>query len=689
MATITVTTLDDITANDGQTSLREALRMANNTGQADEIVFAEGLSGTVTLVDGALEITRDVAILGDVDGDGTGDITIDASGASRVLSVVSGDGSLDGLTLTGGYVAGTGGGVSLSSGASLTVTDSQISGNTAYGAAGGGIYSAGTLTVVNSTIDGNVALYAGGGGIAANGGVVSISGSTISNNTVTYNGAGLALTGAVTTISTSSVERNTANGAYGGGIHLSGGSLALNASTLSRNTASYGGGLSVDGEGAAMLTQATIASNTAVSGGGIYSRAGATSLISSTVAANEVTGAYGGGGVYLGSGTLSATNSILFGNASSAGPADLYGTVSRFGGNIIGGEISTGETVTGAATIGGTFAAVNAGLPTLRDNGGPVLTVAIREGGSAEELGDGSLLPPDSADLDADGDTAEDTPLDAAGQVRLANALLDVGAFEFVRLSLAGSALSETLTGQIQGETLTGRGGNDTLLGMGGDDTLDGGSGGDTLDGGAGIDTATYENANTRVRADLTGALTGLGQGKDDVFTSIENMIGSVSNDELRADGGNNMLAGGNGADKLHGRGGNDVLLGEDGNDVLYGNSGADMMTGGAGNNRYIYFNASDSGAGSGNRDIIADFESGSDRIELFRLDANTTNGGNQVFDFIGTTGFSNTAGEIRFSQVAGSGFTLIQADDDGDGVADFQIELTGLVTLQASDFLL
>ncbi|MEL6478864.1 MAG: calcium-binding protein [Pseudomonadota bacterium] len=689
MATIIVTTLDDITANDGETSLREALRMANNTGQADDIVFASGLSGTVTLVDGALDITRDVSIAGDVDGDGTGDITIDAGGASRVLSVTSGTGTLTDLAITGGYADGAGGGVSVANGATLSVTGGSISGNTAYGAQGGGIYSAGgAVSLSGVTVDGNTALFSSGGGIAAVGGTVTITGSEITSNTASYNGAGLALTGAAVSVAATTIGYNTAQGAYGGGIHLDGGSIALAASTLSRNTASYGAGLSVFGGATATLAQATIATNTAVQGGGIYSGDGTTNLISSTIAANTATGSYGGG-VYLGAGTFNATNSIVFGNASQSSSADFYGAPTLAGGNIIGGTITNGAATTGVATVGGTFDALSGGTPVLRDNGGPVRTVAIRADGDADERGDATLLPVDSFDLDGDGATAEAVDVDAAGQVRIANALLDLGAYENVREQLTGSAIDDRLDGQIQGETLTGRGGNDTLFGMGGDDLLDGGSGGDTLDGGDGIDTATYENANFRVRADIAGSLSGLGQGAGDVFVSVENLIGSISNDELRGDGADNTIQGGNGADKLHGRAGDDILQGDAGNDVLYGNSGADRMTGGEGNNRYVYFSNSDSGVGSGNRDVITDFVSGSDRIELFRLDANTTNGGNQVFTFIGTGAFSNTPGELRFFQAPGQGFTIVQGDDDGNGSADFQIELTGVITLDAADFLL
>ena len=165
MATITVTSLSDTTAADGETTLREALAIANGTAAADQIVFASGLSGTISLVEGSLTISEDVTIAGDVDGDGTGDITIDAGGASRVLNVTDGGAGLSGLTLTGGYATSAGGGIAVAGSASLTLTNSRVTANTAYAAAGGGIYTGGgTITLNDSRVDGNMALYASGGG---------------------------------------------------------------------------------------------------------------------------------------------------------------------------------------------------------------------------------------------------------------------------------------------------------------------------------------------------------------------------------------------------------------------------------------------------------------------------------------------------------------------------------------------
>ena len=90
---------------------------------------------------------------------------------------------------------------------------------------------------------------------------------------------------------------------------------------------------------------------------------------------------------------------------------------------------------------------------------------------------------------------------------------------------------------------------------------------------------------------------------------------------------------------------------------------------------------------GAGNRDLITDFQSGTDRIEISRIDADTTQLLKQTFTFIGAAAFSNTASELRYEQSGGA--TIVQADLDGDGASDFEIELTGTVDLQPGDFLL
>ena len=93
-------------------------------------------------------------------------------------------------------------------------------------------------------------------------------------------------------------------------------------------------------------------------------------------------------------------------------------------------------------------------------------------------------------------------------------------------------------------------------------------------------------------------------------------------------------------------------------------------------------------------RDIITDFINGTDRIDLSAIDANTLAGGNNAFTFIGTGVFSGGgaagaagAGQLRYS-FAGTD-TLVEGDVNGDGTADFQIQLTGHHTMTAADLML
>ncbi|MEL6476546.1 MAG: M10 family metallopeptidase C-terminal domain-containing protein [Pseudomonadota bacterium] len=244
--------------------------------------------------------------------------------------------------------------------------------------------------------------------------------------------------------------------------------------------------------------------------------------------------------------------------------------------------------------------------------------------------------------------------------------------------NLEGSDFDDALTGDDAANTLTGGDGDDMLAGLGGQDAFV---------GGAGTDTVSYASSRGRFAADLTNTVRGFGDAIGETYDGVENLIGGRSNDTLRGGGEDNRLTGGLGADKLFGRGGDDRLLGQAGNDVLYGNAGADRMIGAEGNDRFVYFSTADSRVGGTRRDTITDFESGADRIELGRLDADTTRDGNQTFDFLATAGFSGSAGELRYFQSVANGFTLLQADLDGDRVQDFQIELTGLVDLLETDF--
>jgi serralysin len=228
-------------------------------------------------------------------------------------------------------------------------------------------------------------------------------------------------------------------------------------------------------------------------------------------------------------------------------------------------------------------------------------------------------------------------------------------------------------------------GGNETFKGLGGSDVLKGGAGADVLDGGTGNDTASYAGSDA-VNVNLATKAASGGQATGDKIAGIENLTGSSYNDVLTGgNGGGNVLTGGAGADKLDGGAGNDVLI---------GGAGKDIMTGGIGEDTFILKAPTETGSGL-NRDVITDFQHGVDKIDISAIDANGSAAGNGTFHFQAQENalFDHKAGALawHYDDQAGSAsdVTVIQADTNGDGIHDFEVQLKGLVHLGAGDFLL
>ena len=254
--------------------------------------------------------------------------------------------------------------------------------------------------------------------------------------------------------------------------------------------------------------------------------------------------------------------------------------------------------------------------------------------------------------------------------------------------TIIGGRDNDDFSGGAGNDKLDGGDGNDHLKGDAGDDTLIGGRGADVLDGGAGNDTASYATATAGVTASLATPAINTRDASGDTYISIETLTGRAFDDRLIGDGAANILNGGAGNDRLEGGAGNDILRGDAGADRLEGGLGRDILTGGAGADSFVFTRLADSTPAAAGRDVITDFtRSQGDRIDLSAIDANTTLAGNQAFAFIGSDRFSKTAGELRIHQTATS--TLVQADVDGDGRADFAIQIDRPIALIAGDFIL
>jgi Ca2+-binding RTX toxin-like protein len=309
------------------------------------------------------------------------------------------------------------------------------------------------------------------------------------------------------------------------------------------------------------------------------------------------------------------------------------------------------------------------------------------------------------------------------------NLTLEGGALDGI-----GNDLANVIKGTEAAQVIKGMGGNDTIYGYGGEDRIDGGSGNDLIyggdgndillggdgndriDGGSGVDqlaggngddtyiidsvwdeiielpgggTDTIRSVVTITLADEVEHLFLDGrENLDGVGNELSNRLqGNAGDNQLKGMNGDDLLYGWDGNDRLEGGAGNDALDGGNGDDVLIGGAGRDRLNGGAGADRFVFESLGDSGRGWDQRDNILDFKPGTDLIDLTRIDADATEAGDQAFSFIGQSGFTGAASQLRWYEA--SGVRIVQGDVDGDGVSDFEIQITAPTSLDKSFFLL
>ena len=121
------------------------------------------------------------------------------------------------------------------------------------------------------------------------------------------------------------------------------------------------------------------------------------------------------------------------------------------------------------------------------------------------------------------------------------------------------------------------------------------------------------------------------------------------------------------------------TLIGRQGNDLLLGGAGADKLRGGAGRDRYVFEQASDSTPGLSDKVHWRQ----RDRFDLSAIDANINLEGQQTFQFINNAAFSGVSGELRASR------SVLQADLNGDAIADFSVQLLAGIRLSEANLML
>jgi Ca2+-binding RTX toxin-like protein len=215
----------------------------------------------------------------------------------------------------------------------------------------------------------------------------------------------------------------------------------------------------------------------------------------------------------------------------------------------------------------------------------------------------------------------------------------------------------EYVIGSTRDDKIVGSTGNETFVGIGGNDKLDGG-------GGTG-DTVSYFFDGKGVTVDLTAGKALDGSGCTDTLANFENVTGSIFDDLITGKAAANLL---------------DGLAG---NDRLDGKAGADKLKGGAGTDTFAFTTA----LGASNVDTIADFVSGTDRIELAQsifsaLDPGTLSAAAFV------QAAAATAADQHIIYNSTTGTVSYDADGKGGAAAVAFARLTPGQTLAASDFL-
>ncbi|HEY8559774.1 MAG TPA: choice-of-anchor Q domain-containing protein [Pyrinomonadaceae bacterium] len=379
----------------GACTLREAINAANFLPGGDTINFAPNVTGTITLNGNELPIFSDITI----NGPGARALSISGNGQSRVF-VVSGIGTtanISGLRITGGNAqvisiggvsVSDGGGILNANGATLNLTEVNVTGNSAL-TLGGGVATRAIL-LVNST--------------------TNITRSVIGNNVAGAGGGGLSnlstdiLSNAVTNISNSTVTGNSAL-AEGGGVSNVGGTLNMTNNTVSHN-------------------------HSALLGGGIVNVAGA--LVGTVRMRNNI---------------LAQNTAVLGSNIISS---DGLGIINSFGNNLIGNNLDISANFAASLVIGGLpqpnvnadivgsvavgYQLIDPVLGPLQNNGGPTDTRALGAGSPALDRANNCVTT--NACPGFNSPAALTTDQRGAGFARAvdgdgdAAALVDIGAYE-------------------------------------------------------------------------------------------------------------------------------------------------------------------------------------------------------------------------------------------------------------------
>jgi hypothetical protein len=209
---------------------------------------------------------------------------------------------------------------------------------------------------------------------------------------------------------------------YFGAIGLLGGGNAeiVNCEFINVHTDLHGAAIFVEDASGRIVNSLFVGNTAGGWGGAVFSTYGNVSLINCTLANNE---AAGRGGAVMGSleSVVSIRNTIIWDNVASQGPGLWVDGSSQLGANfsnVQGGLLSAG------CPASAEWNAINS-EPVFIDPEAGDYRVACSS--PCRDSADATARPPDSGDLDSDGDTSEPIPVDLAGVGRVLGGGIDIG----------------------------------------------------------------------------------------------------------------------------------------------------------------------------------------------------------------------------------------------------------------------
>ena len=319
----------------------------------------------------------------------------------------------------------------------LTITHGRADESAPGGSSGGAIHCLGASspTLTNCMIHDSTADGAGGGVCCAIGCDSILTNCVLSGNSA-EGGGGMSSWQSSPTLNDCMLISNSA--LVGGGVDS--GDIMLINCKISGNVAQLGGGISCIGE--ATVANCVISANSAEYRGGglyIYSECYGT-LTNCTIVGNSAPS--GGGGSYLCTAGVSTTNCVFWNNTPEQIGLDplIYGDWLPYFCDIQGGlgEPWFTSTCIDSDPLFWDPDGPDGNPETWEDN-----DYSLATGSPCIDAGNSNTVPPDTPDLDDDGNTAEPLPFDLSGSPRFAEdpntadsgsgtpPIADMGAYEY------------------------------------------------------------------------------------------------------------------------------------------------------------------------------------------------------------------------------------------------------------------